>query len=275
MQGGMPPAWEDAMIQFDKDYIESVTKTVVALAGLATAVYQGYYRFVRGFRTRAAIRRDLEMLKLFDASDPSHQIIRDHIHRTVLHYYGPPSPPFYRRLPSPSQVRSYWSRVRAFFASQLARIPRPKGVGEFCFGLILFLLFALWTSALNEGGFSWWSLLTGFFALMGIGGIVSSFDPRRDRGDSPSGPPSPPSPPPAASPKNYEGEIRCREIRCQFIILARKDEPTPDYPHGCCWGGGVKIWCKATGFKMVSRGYWARKLASCMRSSRSLSQVTR
>ena len=45
--------------------------------------------------------------------------------------------------------------------------------------------------------------------------------------------------------------------------------------HGCCWGGGVKIWSKATGFKMVSRGYWARKLASCMRSSRSLSQVTR
>ena len=28
------------------------------------------------------------------------------------------------------------------------------------------------------------------------------------------------------------GEIRCREIReieCQFIILARKDEPTPDF----------------------------------------------
>ena len=24
-------------------------------------------------------------------------------------------------------------------------------------------------------------------------------------------------------------EIRCREIRCQFIILARRDEPTPDY----------------------------------------------
>jgi hypothetical protein len=45
--------------------------------------------------------------------------------------------------------------------------------------------------------------------------------------------------------------------------------------HGCCWDGGVKIWSKATGFKMVSRGYWARKLASCMRSSRSLSQVTR
>ncbi len=71
------------------------------------------------------------------------------------------------------------------------------------------------------------------------------------------------------------GVVASGEIRCQFIILARKDERTPDYPHGCCWGGGVKIWSKATGFKMVSRGYWARKLASCMRSSRSLSQVTR
>ena len=28
------------------------------------------------------------------------------------------------------------------------------------------------------------------------------------------------------------GEIRCREIRRQFIILARKDEPTSDYGAG-------------------------------------------
>jgi len=170
-----------------------VTKTVVALAGLATALYQGYYRFVRGFRTRAAIRRDLELLKLFDASDPSHQIIKPPPPPPAQLFYDPPPPPFYRRLPSPSQVRSYGNRVRAFFASQFARIPRPNDVFAFGFALMLFLGFALWTAVLNVGGFSWWSLPTGFFALVGIAGIASSFHPPSDRGDSLSGPPKPPS----------------------------------------------------------------------------------
>jgi hypothetical protein len=189
----------DAMSWFNRDSIDSLTKTVVALVGLATALHQGYYRFVRGFRTRAAIRRDLEMLKLFDASDPSRQIIKDHIHRAVQHLYGPPSPPFYRLLPSPSQVRSFWGRAWAFFVSCLARIPEPKDKRLFYIGLVSFVPFTLWTAILNTGGFSWWSLLPGFFAMGGMALIFDSFE--RDRDDLPSGPPGSP---PAAGPPATE-----------------------------------------------------------------------
>ena len=39
--------------------------------------------------------------------------------------------------------------------------------------------------------------------------------------------------------------------------------------------GGFRVWSRATGSRIVSVGYWARNAASCIRSSMSLSRVTR
>jgi hypothetical protein len=143
-------------VELDPAFFEAAGKAIGAIIGIGIAGYQAYAFGIRGFRGRATLRRDLEILKMLDPGDLSHAILKAHVNRFVATLYAPPLPPLHKRL--------------------MDKLPWPKKMEEFVPGLILFLIFVIWTATLNMEGFSWWSLLTGFIALCGFSLMASSFD---------------------------------------------------------------------------------------------------
>src|SRR5690242_9896530 len=130
-------------MNWDWGLIEAIAKAVGIIIGIAAGGYQAYKLGVRGFQARAALKRDLEILKMLDESDPCRIVLKDHVDRVVKRLYAPSAP-------------SIWSNVSNW---------QPKDWPSFILGVVLFMVFAGWTAYLSVGGFSWWSLLTGFFAL--------------------------------------------------------------------------------------------------------------
>ena len=93
--------------------------------------------------SRSAMKADLEILNLLTKSDPNYQLIKSNIEPRIQKLYG----------------------------------AQPKYTDWFtvAFGAICAAGFAYWTFYLVRDEFTWWSLLTGYFALAGMGWIMMGF----------------------------------------------------------------------------------------------------
>jgi hypothetical protein len=100
--------------------------------------------------SRAALKTDLDILNLIKADDPNYAAVKQRITERIRILYAPRAPRNWLMA---------WNVV---------------------FGLILGFGFAYWTFRLVQPGFTWWSLLTGYVALTGIGAAVMAL-----RGRSP------------------------------------------------------------------------------------------
>ncbi|MBI1806505.1 MAG: hypothetical protein HYR76_05580 [Ignavibacteria bacterium] len=128
--------------------IELVLKVLVGVAGIIVSLFQ-----LRNLKpiSRSAIKTDLEMLKMLDESDPNHAMIKARFDETIRRVY--------------SMDHSTGTKVHSW--------------RDFIFGVTFLSVFSVWTILLLKNGFTPWSLLTGFFAVAGLGGIMNGFDPKR------------------------------------------------------------------------------------------------
>jgi len=98
---------------------------------------------VRNFRSssRSSLKTDLEILKLIDPGHPHRASVERHTDQLIGKFYpdSPVSPPI------------TFERI---------------GIGVF--GFVWALGFAYWTFVLSTPTFSWWSLATGYVAVMGL-----------------------------------------------------------------------------------------------------------
>jgi hypothetical protein len=101
------------------------------------------YNQIKNLRagSRTALKTDLEILKLIDANDPNYETVKQRISERLQILYGP------------TATRRWGAAVFWFIWS---------------FG------FAYWTFRLVQHCFTWWSLLTGYLALMGIGMTINA-----------------------------------------------------------------------------------------------------
>ena len=109
--------------------------------------------------SRFALKRDLEILGLIKSSlpkDPKYKIVKKAIDDKIDEIYSPVQQIGFKR------VREYnW--------------------GILIFGFILLIVFSLWTWYLVKDGFTWWALLTGFFAFAGIGNIINGLEKKQKK----------------------------------------------------------------------------------------------
>lgn len=103
---------------------------------------------------RSNLKTDLEILKLLTSTDPVYETLKGQIVASIESIY----------LESGKSAELKLGNMKIY------------GLKDFLLGFVLLLLFSIWTIFLSINGFSWWSLLTGFFALGGIGGISNSLD---------------------------------------------------------------------------------------------------
>lgn len=115
---------------------DAVTKAVGVLVALAAA-----YTQAKSFRpmSRGALKSDLEILKLLDTSDPKHALIKSNIDLRIDRIYGPPA-------------AKDWLMIAV--------------------GVLLALGFSYWTLSLVKYHFTWWSVLTGYFAVVGLYSVL-------------------------------------------------------------------------------------------------------
>jgi|GEM_PF-4602937 len=167
---------------------EILGKTAATLIAIAVAGYKAYDAGIRDIKTRNVLKREFEILKLIPPDQPEHQLIRNHISRLIQRLYEPP-PPSKERLSS---------RLKKW---------QPRDVGGFVAGLMFFAGFAVWTALILRDGFSWWSLLTGFMALSGLGTIADSLKAVKQRAAHPKAevPPPQAADAPAAPPNDNPG----------------------------------------------------------------------
>lgn len=122
---------------FDWDIL---IKSIGALVGAVVA-----YSQVKSTHpiSRSALKADVEILKLLDTSDPSYQVIKKNVDLRI------------RRLYESKNIYTDWATV--------------------VFGVIWAAGFAYWTFYLVKDQFTWWSLLTGYFAFAGLAWIMLGF----------------------------------------------------------------------------------------------------
>ncbi|HEO64361.1 MAG TPA: hypothetical protein ENI73_00675 [Spirochaetes bacterium] len=113
--------------------------------GLIGALYQLFKLFPE---SRSTLKNDLEILGMLESSDPNYLIVKKRIDVKI------------RRI--------YQKKVHDTF--------------DLVLGIIFFIAFLIWTIYLVKDSFSWWSIVTGFFALVGIGMISNAFDQSKAKG---------------------------------------------------------------------------------------------
>jgi len=133
--------------------IDNTLKVLAVLAGVATTVQQ-----IRQFRanSRASIKTDLEVLRMLDKSEAGYTLVKQHVDDLIKRVYTP--------------------RKRGF--SNGLTIYNQE---DFVLGIILLPGFVVWTIYLVRNGFSWWALLTAFFAFAGFGSILNGLDPKNQK----------------------------------------------------------------------------------------------
>lgn len=123
-----------------------------AVGLVVTAVFSLYQarNILPGARSR--LKADLEILRLLDQRHPQYSAIKFSIDEALQRTYGATAA---GRRP---QVRVYdWAMLVV--------------------GVLLSVGFSAWTVYLVRDGFSWWSLLTAFLSLGGVGYILGALDP--------------------------------------------------------------------------------------------------
>lgn len=110
--------------------------------------------------SRSTLKTDLEILKLLDPADPNHALVRAHVTESMHKIY-------------PNQA-----------AGATAGGFKVYNWQRFIIGITFSLIFSIITLYLLREGFSWWALITGFFAVGGFGNLFMAFDPnvRQKRG---------------------------------------------------------------------------------------------
>jgi len=117
---------------------------ILKALGFVVAVVATYLQIRNlGFATRASLKTDLEILKLIDSADPNHAKVKRIVDARIQALYD--------------------DQPAASSARQAERWAYGIGGGLWAVG------FAYWTITLVLPGFSWWSLLTGYLALAGLG----------------------------------------------------------------------------------------------------------
>src|SRR6266496_1049466 len=156
-------------IQWDWELITTWVKTVATLIGIAVAGYQSYKLGIKGIQSRLALKRDIEVLKMLPPTDPGHALVKAHVDRLIQRLYKPPSPPLQIRLAflKPKKWKDLASGGLVFL--------KPKKWEDLASGGLVFLGFSVWTAYLDRHGFSWWSLLTGIFALSGLSVVFEAY----------------------------------------------------------------------------------------------------
>ena len=125
---------------------ELILKILGSFIALIGAVYQ-----LRQFNPvkRARLKADLEILEKVDKQSENFQLVKNHID---------------------NQIKAIYSESEKKF--------KIYSVGYFVFGIIFLVGFTILSVYIyNESvGFSWWLLLTGFFAFAGFGGILDGLE---------------------------------------------------------------------------------------------------
>ncbi len=138
---------------------ESLLKAITAVVGVIFTIHQ-----IKGKlpESRSQLKLDLEILKLLPAGDDrSHKMLQDSIDRKISKIY------------SGAASRKAIDEIEGQGFNWLKRIKW----GTLIYGLILLLVFGLWTFSLYSRG-SWWALLTGFVAFGGLGNVMIAFSRR-------------------------------------------------------------------------------------------------
>lgn len=119
-------------------------KTLIQAIGSLVAAAVAYIQ-IKSARpiSRASLKTDLEILKLIAKSDPNYQIVKNDIDLRIKILY--------RRNTKPAN----WFIVSI--------------------GVSLAVAFSYWTFHIVRNEFSWWSLMTGYFAITGLYLIALGF----------------------------------------------------------------------------------------------------
>lgn len=141
---------------------------LMAISIIVTAVI-AFFRIRTEWRkvaptSRFALKRDLEILGLIKSSlpkDPKYEIVKKSIDDKIDEIYSPVQQIGFKSLRE-KRLREYnWPIL--------------------IFGFILLIGFSIWTWYLVKDGFTWWALLTGFFAFAGIGNIISGLEKKPEK----------------------------------------------------------------------------------------------
>jgi len=132
---------------------ELVAKGAAGAAGIAGAVVQ--VGKLRGSFT-ASLKADLDLLEKLKGlnNKESYGILKASIDRRIAEKYGS-------------------TREKGRLG-----LPKVKRPGEFLFGIILLIGFSVWSAYLLRNGFRWVALIPAFFALAGLGSVMSGFEDR-------------------------------------------------------------------------------------------------
>jgi hypothetical protein len=133
---------------------------IAKVLGVIFSAGAGLYRLRYSVKPRARtnLKADCELLSLFDKSDPSRATLKARIDAQVADLYGP--------------ARRGQTWLPKDWLDALREADRPQTV----LGVACLAAGAGLTAYLVRNGFTWWSLLTGYIGLLGLGLIMSAFE---------------------------------------------------------------------------------------------------
>lgn len=126
--------------------MDKILEIIVTLVGIGVTTSLTVYQLRRTISIRRArLKHDLEMLDLAKRLD----------------------------IPAIKLQNRLEKELKDFVESEAALQARsplsdPQFIGMTIYGIVVFIGFSLWTIYLLRDGFTWWSILTGLFALGGL-----------------------------------------------------------------------------------------------------------
>ncbi len=120
---------------------------VLQAAGVVVAAVLGVSQLlVRLPKSRTTLKHDLEVLRLLPKAHPQRQLIEKQVQIRIDHVYGA----------RPRFVVHQWP--------------------DLAIGALLLFAGVVWSLYLRGAGFSWWLVLSGLIAFMGLGGVFTAFE---------------------------------------------------------------------------------------------------
>ncbi|MFN8361347.1 MAG: hypothetical protein U0264_15650 [Candidatus Kapaibacterium sp.] len=131
------------------DTPDLIVKSAVAIATAIGVFYQ--FKNLK-ITTRSSIKTDLEILKLLDESDNNYSLVKNNIEKSIHKVYNE-------------------------HAGSTFKIHSPS---DFILGVVMIIGFSVLSYYLaNNGGYSYWVVITSILAFIGLGGIMNGFDSNR------------------------------------------------------------------------------------------------